>query len=368
MKKNINRMKDMIRNKWKIFFTGITGCICSEKRKFLRYGISILISLLLVSGMNIVSSHIAHAVPDQNSYLAWGDENYAQISCFTSRSDGFTTEELMRFEYELHKTLMDNDKTEHITQWIDAYSGKGRLTVTNGNTSVEGTAYGVGNDFFLFHPLTLISGGYIDTDNVMKDYILLDEEASWRLFGSSDVAGLSVNINGEPHVVSGVFKRPNGRLNTASGNGEITFYVCYESLARYTENAAITTYEVMMRNPVKHYAFDYIKKYFQPDSEGEESTGNVSAISGQTALQREIKIVENSDRYSLMHKWEHLKNFGINTMNLNEISYPFWENIALAYESILTFVFFLQLLGGLAVVLCVILMMVQIIKYFKRFS
>lgn len=355
--------------KIKGFFAELGSCLSINRRKFIKSGVVLLISLIFILVLSLISSSIAESVPDQNSCLEWGGEDYAQVSCYTSRADGFHTDELMRFEYEINKMLKTSDK-EEVLKWTDAYSGKGKLTVMNGNTSVEGTAYGVGNNFFLFHPLQLLSGGYIDTKNVMKDYILLDEEAAWRLFGSSDVAGMYAYINGEPHVVAGVYKRPEGRLNAASGNGEITFYVSYEVLEKYNEEAAITCYEVIMENSVKHYAYDYVKNYFQPEAEEEAAeAGNTakaaSGLSGRDS-DREIKIIENSDRYSMGNKWERLKNFGINSMKLDEIIYPFWENIAMAYGSVLTLLFFFQIAGWTAVVLCIIGILIRIHRFRKK--
>jgi len=355
--------------KIKNFLTELRSCLFVNRRKFIKSGAVLLVSLVFILVLKLLSSYIAENVPNQNSCLDWGGEDYAQVSCYTSRADGFGTDELMRFEYEMNKTLKTSDD-EDVSKWTDAYSGKGTLTVMNGNTSVDGTAYGVGNNFFLFHPLQLLSGGYIDTKNVMKDYILLDEEAAWRLFGSSDVAGMYAYINGEPYVVAGVYKQPEGRLNTASGNGEITFYVSYEALKKYNEDTAITCYEVIMENSVKHYAYDYVKNYFQPEAENEDidTNGTAKAASGFSGenSDREIKIIENSDRYSVENKWEQLKNFGINSMKLDEIVYPFWENIAAAYGSVLTLLFFFQIIGWAVIVLCIAGMLMRVHKFRKK--
>lgn len=365
--KNINWLKEIIIDKlkyiWKklkTFFKRISECIRLKRKHFMTYGIIILVSLLFMAVLNILSSHIARAVPDQNSYLAWGGKDYAQVSCFTSRADAFTTDELMRFEYELEKTLKDS--TDDTSKWTDAYSGKGTLTVTNGNTSVKGTAYGVGNDFFLFHPLQLVSGGYIDNDYVMKDYILLDEESAWLLFGSANVAGLSVNINDEPYLIAGVLKKPDNRFNNASGNGEITFYVSYEALKKYDEKAAVTCYEVMMTNPVPHYAYDYVKKYFQT----EDSENGASESADTAESDRNISVIENSDRSSFRSLWNHLKNFGINAMDLDEISYPYWENVAMAYDSVLSFILCVRLLAILPALICVLLGLLEIYRSGKQ--
>lgn len=301
-----------------------------EKRMLLVHGIILLAGLFLAWGFWMISGRIAENVPDQKQACVWGGDDYAQVSCYTSRIDAFTEEELMRFEYQLNEELKSADK--ETAAWTDAYSSKGRLTVSRGNTSVEGVVYGVGNDFFQFHPLTLLSGGYIDTENVMKDYILLDKESAWRLFGSVDVAGMTVDIAGDQFVVAGVYEQPQNRFHDAAGNGEITYYMSYETLQKYDETAVITCYEVMMENPVEHYAYDFVKKYFQPETDGTEGT---SAATTEENKNRELSIVENTDRDSFSRSFAYLRNWGNNAMDTDEIVYPYWENVARAYDSLL---------------------------------
>lgn len=355
------------------FLAELRECAAVNRRKFIKSGVVLIVSLALILVLGLISSSIAENVPDQSSYLEWGGKNYAQVSCYTSRADGFSADEIMRFEHEMNTALKTSEQEE--LKWTDAYSGKGALTVTNGNASVEGTAYGVGNNFFLFHPLQLLSGGYINTKNVMKDYILLDEEAAWRLFGSSDIAGMYAYINGEPHVIAGVYKQPEGWPNEAAGNGEITFYVSYEVLKKYNIDAAVTCYEVIMENSVEHYVYNYIKNYFQPKPQDGAVDTNKTAktalgqsglgLSGEDA-DREIKIIENSDRYSIEKKWENLKNFGLNAIKTDEIVYPFWENVAAAYGSVLTLMFFVQIVGWAVICLCIIQGIIRVHQFRKK--
>lgn len=317
--------------------------------------------ILLIAGM---SRHMQNQVPFQQESKHWGGSEYAQVSCFTSRADAFEPDEIMRFEYEvtnkikeLGKKSKSNSKTssQKVTEWTDGYSGKGEITVMNDGASVKGTVYGVGNQFFTLHPLTLLSGGYINTKDVMKDYILIDEEAAWQLFGSNNVVGMSVSINGEKYVVSGVFARPDNRINNASGNGEITFYVNYETLNLLDENAAITDYELIMKNPVPQFVYEFVRKYFLEIDE-----------QGKINSDREIEIIENSDRYSLKHKWQYVKKYGINAMDLNEICYPYWENIAKAYGSIIGICFALELAGIFILVLIIVIDCLMIHKWMKK--
>lgn len=81
--------------------------------------------------------------------------------------------------------------------YTDAYSGRTSLSVSGKSPgSVTVTAVGAGGNYFLFHPLTLLSGGYISDEDYMADRVVLDAQTAFNLFGSSDVAGMEVTING----------------------------------------------------------------------------------------------------------------------------------------------------------------------------
>ena len=42
----------------------------------------------------------------------------------------------------------------------------------------------------------------------MQDYCIIDQDAAWQLFGSNNVAGMTVKIGGIPHIIAGVVERP----------------------------------------------------------------------------------------------------------------------------------------------------------------
>lgn len=62
----------------------------------------------------------------------------------------------------------------------------------------------MGGEWFSFHPLTLRSGSYINEDSLMHDQVLLDEKLAWQIFGSYELAGMTVTIGDKPFVVAGV--------------------------------------------------------------------------------------------------------------------------------------------------------------------
>ncbi len=266
---------------------------------------------------------LAASVPGQNEAKSWGDSDYAQVSCYTARDRAFSKDGIFQFEYRLNTEFKKSGDSESAL-WTDCYYGKGSLTVTSGNDEITGTAYGVGNDFFAFHPLKLLSGAYLDSDSTNTDYIILDEEAAWRLFGSYNVAGLTVSIGETIYTVYGVVQQPDDRYTRAAGSDSYTFYVMYDTLAKYDENTAITGYEVMALNPVKHYVYNYVKEYYKDEAV--------------------MDIVENTDRYSFANSWKQLKTMVYRSVDSNEIQYPYWENVAKIYENIIAFYTFVRII------------------------
>lgn len=175
----------------------------------------------------------------------------------------FTLNNVMEFEENMKNTLTESNALTNksgYNTWIDSYSAKGQLTISRDDVNVEVSAIGVGGDFFFFHPLELVNGSYFTPDNLMDDLIVLDEDTAWRLFGSTDIQGMTVEINGKEYIISGVIKRDEGRLNKEAGNNKPTVYVSYHLLNTGEEGPYITDYEVILPDLTKNYAYKIVKK------------------------------------------------------------------------------------------------------------
>ena len=199
---------------------------------------------------------------------------------------------------------------------------------------------GIGGDFFLFHPLQLVSGGYFSGNDLMKDSIILDEDAAWQLFGSNDIAGKSVMIGDVPHFVAGVVKRQEGRFAKRAGLDKTVLYVSNESLAAYGECEGISVYEIAAPNPVKHFVYNNVK----------EKLG---------IKEEDMVVVENSSRYSVEALIPVLLDFGTRSMQNSAVKFPYWENIGRGWEDVKAVVLLLQILfllipGGIITVFLII--------------
>ena len=290
-------------------------------------GVSVLIFLILL----LIINHMGSNQLSQQAAQRWSSEGGAsQVSCFFSVNSGMTENSIIEFEHTIDSALADasvilESENAGARLWADAYSADGRITIASERANLSADAIGIGGDFFLFHPETLLYGSYFSGNDLMQDYCILDEDAAWQLFGSSNVAGMTVSIGGVPHVVAGVIHREDGRLAEAAGLDATLGYVSYQTLTQYGKSNGINHYEIVMPDPVSDFAYKFIKDKLGAD-------------------EKNVEVVENTSRYSLLSRLKLLGGFGTRSMNGKAVIYPFWENIARGYEDILTLLTLLELL------------------------
>lgn len=299
--------------------------------KKIIFGISGGISFLLFLILLFIGEHLAKAQSSQQMAERWSDKkDVAQVSCFFSVNSKITQDQILEFEHSIDKALQDASVVQEAENpsarlWVDAYSADGKVTLSTDRGSVEADAIGIGGDFFLFHPQELLSGGYFSGNDLMQDYCVIDQDTAWQLFGSSDVAGMMVYIGEVPHIVTGVIQRPQGRLEEAAGLDGTLVYVSYQTLEELGTSNGINHYEIVMPSPITGFAYNYVK----------EQLGR---------SEKEVEVVENTSRYSLVSRLKLIPEFGTRSMNGKAIIYPYWENIARGYEDILAVIMFFEAL------------------------
>lgn len=309
-----------------------------------------ILSCIVGLVINGVGGYMAGKLDAQNMAERWSEDgDVSQISCFFSREAGMTENNIINFEHALDTALEEASIVNHSENpgarlWVDAYSASGKVTLTSQRTSVEVSAVGVGGDFFLFHPLKLLEGAYFSGADLMQDHIVIDEDAAWQLFGSSDVDGQMITINGVPHMIAGVIKREDGRMADAAGLSSSVAYVSYGTLTQYGTSYGLNTYELVMPNPVTGYAKTYVM----------ENIG---------VMENEVEIVENTTRYELLSRFKLLAQFPTRSMSSKAIIYPYWENIARGYEDILMLFLVLTLLFLLYPAILLIILIVRAWKH-----
>lgn len=290
------------------------------------------ISLLLFAVMTIIASSIKDSLIDQQVIGRWSDgsSRYAQVSVFTDNSSEMSVDAVFTARVDIDKKLVENSLTsekENARVWVDAFSSnQGKMTVSSdyGNTQAEMVV--TGGDFFLFHPLELISGYYYSEDNLMQDRVLIDENLAWQLYGASDIAGKPVLIEGKYFYIAGVYRQ--------SGKSDIEkvmsttpmMFMPYEGYEILGKTPSFSCYEACLPDPV---------------------TGLGMKIFSESLPVKELNsvAVENSVRYSLKNRFDIIKNFGMRSVKDNAVVYPYWENAARITEDKSALVLVFQLLG-----------------------
>ena len=285
-------------------------------RLLIAAGICVVAGLILVA----VGVHCSSKLTDQQLSERWGEKkDFAQISVFFSELAGFKEEGAEQLKHNIDKKLMDasiTNESEGAKVWLGAYSANGKVLVASKRNSVDVKAIGVEGDYFEFHPLEIVSGSYFDSDYVMKDLVLLDEYTAFNLFGSNDIVGQVVEVGGKTHIVSGVYRNRESRLDKLAGNDEPTIYMSYEALAENGTISYINTYEALVPNPVSSFAFNLVKECLSTDD-------------------KRYEIIENSGRFKWTNLLKFIPKFGTRGMNSRGVIYPFWENMARGMEDYL---------------------------------
>lgn len=329
-------------------------------RRLLSWLIPTVLALLCAVCLGL-SWIVANTLTSVRAAERWRGENelrFAQVSCFLPEDEKKDLDAIETFRRAVDQAMVDASlvETQEVVRpgqasveavqlasglYQDAWSGTGKITVSNGAASANVKAIGVGGEFFLFHPLQLRSGSYLYENDLMQDRVVLDEELAWRLFGSSDVAGLSVMISGEPYYVAGVVHRESDFASQKAYTDGAGIFMSYAALNRLTD-CGIHCYEIVLPDPISGYGLGVVEKSF-PIGGGD--------------------IVEVSGRYGLKNLCSIIKDFGVRSMRTGDVIYPYWENAARLTEDYLALLVVLAVLFGTAPVVIVI---VQAIRYTVR--
>ena len=298
----------------------------------LSNGVFIIAFLL----MTVLSRNAVKDLYSQQEAQRWESKknSYAQVSVFVSPERNVQEKDIEAVYSSIMGTLVEdslNETEQDGRVWIDAYSGECKTEVRKDRNTIGVTAVGIGNDFFQFHPMKLLSGGYIAGSDLNHDRVVVDERMAWTLFGSNDIVGMQVWIGDMPFTIAGVVAVEEDALSEVAYGNVNRMYMSYDKLKQQQEDLKITCYEAVMPNPISNYAYYTAKKAFGLDEE-----------TGEDDIQKEEKnplnfedceVLENTNRYSNFSLISKIRNMKLQNMRTNSICYPYWENVARVIES-----------------------------------
>lgn len=298
--------------------------------------LSAVLCALLALGLHGISGVLKSTLTHEQAANEWDAEGgTAQLSVYFSESEKYTlSESLEQTEFRIsnwyHQILNELQSASITTETANpsarlvvyGYSAAGEITLQSESSKVSVKAYGVGGDFFQFHPLKLINGGYFSESDLMQDRVIIDEDTAWQLFGSNDVVGMFVLINKIPHMVVGVYEKDSGYMNDAAGNEKSCVYVSHATLYEYGQYHGLESLEYLIPNPVSGFAKEILQ----------------NQVNGM-----DVAIVEHQNRFDFMSLIGIIGQAGTRSMGLSGITFPYWENIARGYEDILAGILLIEL-------------------------
>ena len=298
------------------------------------------ISLVIAVVLMLITGHITQVLPGEQAAQRWrgvGDGNFAQVSAFFPRYRTLTASDITAMTSSMRHTLDTDGFSPDEGDFAYAYSGEGVLTLSTARGEVEARAFGIGGNFFLFHPVRLISGAGWDDSSINRDIVLLSESAAWDLFGALDIAGQTLMLDGQTLVVAGVY-RPYGDFATQAALDVLPhIFLPYEMLSQH-ETAPVTALYVIAPNPLSHFAAGLVQDVVE-ERDFEEGT---------------YHLMENSARYRLGARFSIAGQFGRRSMQQMGLQLPPWENSARMTEDyvalLLIFTLFFLILPLLATV------------------
>ncbi len=313
-------------------------------------------SLLFFLIMTIFFVRLKGSLPDQQVASRWSaEEPYSLVSVYSEGSNTMTLNDIFTARVNIEKKLIENSiaaEKENARVWTDAFSSAQELiTVDAGFSASEANLIVTGGDFALFHPMDFIFGSFYNEDMVMNDNVVIDEVLAWRLYGSSNIVGKPVLINGKYYFVTGVFRQSGDKnMKRVYGDKPRIFmsYSGYDIMSP-DKSAEFICYEACLPNAVSGFG----KKILTEAMSLEENTDRVT---------------ENSARYSLKNRFGIIRDFGMRSVVDRPVYYQYWENAARITDDKAALLLAMQALGLVLPICTVVYCIHKLIKNRKRLA
>ena len=294
--------------------------------------INVLLIVLYI-GLTILSKNALKGLYSQQEADRWEEKNntYAQVSAFFSPERNVGKETISNIRSSIMETLSKDSLQESNGSgrvWIDAYSGECKTELRKDNNTLSVTAVGVGGEFFQFHPIPLLSGGYISEEDINDDRIVVDENFAWAMFGSNDIEGMQVWLGDYTYVIAGVVKVDENELYRTAYGSENRIYMSYNQLKKNEESLKITCYEAVLPNPISNYGYYALRTACGIEEEEQDTIKKTD----NPMVFDDVEVKENSKRFEFAQLVTSMKTMHLQSMKTNSIEYPYWENVAVVKE------------------------------------
>ncbi len=196
--------------------------------------------------------------------------------------------------------------------FADCWYGLYNMSLGGPKGNVSLNCYAVGGSFFDIHESEVLSGSLFNEDSVNIDTVVLDENASWKLFGAVDTAGMTVSAGDKQFYISAVIKAPrDGELLKAydDGDGVPFAYMPYQAVSEINqEETKFTGYDALMPDSIEKFGYDIIK-----EAAGYSDESLTSAL------------IDSRSRFSIKNMLNASKKLEAQISSKSSVVYPYWE-------------------------------------------
>ena len=299
-----------------------------------RYIVLALINTISVIAIIMISfkyNSIAGSLKYNYAAERWtqGKGGASQISCYFSNDSGFTVENVEAVRNSIASSLSNSGVETNKTVIPDSYYAQlGKSTVTcNRNASSQAEITAVGGRFFLFRDFNLLKGAYFSENDNMHNSIVIDRSLAFKLYGSENVIGFSVYLNGVKFAIAAVIADPQTKYEKECAGDIPHAYIPYQAVGLISADVKnVDSYECIIPEPVDELAYNTVNSIFNE------------------SYKDKCLIIKNTDRFSSKVIQKQLKTMKQSVVMDKAIELPYWENASRMAAFALSILYFIKVL------------------------
>ncbi len=333
--------------------------------KYRKLIILLLAIILLFTGV-AVKNHMISSVSTSQPWKRWSanGDRYGYVSVYYPENEGITDNEIRSFRNSLNTAVGDTgiETLEGARPYIDSYSTSGTAEVygTRNRVTSKVNVTAVGGEYFYMHPSVLLTGDYISETDLMEDRVVIDENTAWFLYGSTDIVGKSLMIDGNSYYIAGVVRPHDSGAAKKTYGTRNRIYMSYKAYSELYDTAKITCYEVIYPDMITNYAYNKVREVIGLSDKSESVTENAAEE------ENSVKVINMSTRFDTGSIWKVLCSYGERSAHTDGIIYPFWENECRRIEDLLVLVMLWCILWIVVVAVIVIPYVIVVVRYIDK--
>lgn len=282
------------------------------KKRVLVFGVLMAVFLALAFSLGAARRSVTAGYDRDfaaDRFRGTNTNKYTQLSLYCTEQDYLTPDGMMAIKNSIESGLTA-ESLPTAGNYLLCASVEKDVTIARDQNTVNAIATVYFGDYFGLHPEIPQTGGYLDESDATTEFCVIDDFAAWRLFGSVDVCGMDLEINGKFYTISAVLTADRSTYSEYYG---ITprVYILYNSAAMRNQNLTFTSLEAVLPDPITDFGRDLF-------------TSATSAYGEE--------VVVNHERFTPLCLWEKIK--GMTALGvMTGASYPYYENVSRIMET-----------------------------------